>query len=316
MTDWPWNRSESEQPDDAVERAFAAMRDEPAADGPSVELVADTLAAVERAAVNYERPIPLMRRILTVKNLTISAGVLSAAAVLLIVVLAPSSVTFADAVKCIREAHTLSYTLTVTFSQHPDSAQTEKVYCRDNGRSRIEYQDGMIAVADGKNNAILLDPKKKQATYNLTFGFMFFPDTGPVSDWIRWITKKVDKPTKELGERNLDGKQVKGFVGSEGSQTWTIWIDKASAQPVLVDVSSPQGDNGYVKMQISDIRINPDIDDSMFSMEVPPGYTVRQPTKPEDKVDLRIVTKKDAQGREYREYQLHSHSKSEDSPKK
>lgn len=80
MTNWPWNRSETEQPDDVLDRALSAMRDEPAPDGPSGELVADTLAALDRVAVENERPIPLFRRVMTVRNLKISAGVLSAAA--------------------------------------------------------------------------------------------------------------------------------------------------------------------------------------------------------------------------------------------
>lgn len=65
-------------------------------------------AGYGKTLVDRQQPIPLTRRIFTVKNMTISAGLLSAVAVLLIVAIMPSNPTFADVMEKIRNAHTLS----------------------------------------------------------------------------------------------------------------------------------------------------------------------------------------------------------------
>ena len=104
MSDWPLNRSETRAARRrARSRAFGDAG-RAGADGPSVELVADTLAAVDRAAVDYERPIPLSKGY-DREELDISAGVLSAPPLrLLIVALTPSSPTFADAIESVQKA--------------------------------------------------------------------------------------------------------------------------------------------------------------------------------------------------------------------
>lgn len=263
-----------------------------------------TAAGLRKTVVDPQQPIPLLRRVMTVKSLKISAGVVTTTAAVLLLVLAftPSSPTFADAVKCLREARTLSYVWTFTFAKDPENPRRDKVYCRDDGRSRIEHQDGTISIADGvAEKCILLNPEKNQATLGGTFGFTFIPDNQPASDPIRLIAEKVNKPTKELGEKMLDGREVKGFLWSEGNSTCTIWIDKSNAQPVLVEESRPQSDSQILTTRMSEFHINPDIDNAMFSTEVPPGYTVRQPKEPKDKGPVLIV-KSNKEGVEDRIY--------------
>jgi outer membrane lipoprotein-sorting protein len=271
-----------------------------------VELADSQASRVRSASCVSQRgqqPIPLTRRILTVKNLTISAGVLSAAAaVLLIVALTPANVTLADAVKCIQEAHTLSFRRTVTSPKNPEHWIAGTVYYRNDGRERCEQENGWITVANGVENGILLDAREMQATMSGTFGYIAaMAIEHPVSYWIQEITDKVNKPTRELGEKTFAGRDVKGFLWSGDQETWTIWIDKTNAQPVLIETES-QTNGVKQRTRMSDIRLNPYIDDSMFSTNVPAGYTLREPKRPEDRMNFRKTKKTDANGKEYYEY--------------
>jgi hypothetical protein len=66
----------------------------------------------------------------------------------------------------------------------------------------------------------------------------------------------------------------------------TVWADPDKRVPVQLDISSPYGDQ-TLRSTITDIQLDADLDDSLFRLEPPEGYTVKQQSlvKPEDKND-------------------------------
>jgi hypothetical protein len=268
MTDWSSKGSETGQPEDELDFALSAMRGEPAPEGPSQELVADTLAGLSRAAVDHQRPIPLMRRILTVKNVTISAGVLSAAAVLLIMALTPATPTFADAIKSIQKAHVVSYTKTETgkgLGLDGTFTHTSKVYERGDGAVRVEDANGVVTVHGDGGKTVFLDTKAK-TLMALKGGILL---NGELRPYLDRLEKAVREPVKELGEEELDGRKVRRLA----VPGCVVWVDARTGQPVRIAEIDDQKPDALPRVTYSNIQIEPkDVNDSTFSTDVPAGY--------------------------------------------
>lgn len=90
------------------------------------------------------------------------------------------------------------------------------------------------------------------------------------------LKKLGDKPDRELGSKELDGKQVTGFVATQGNFTFTMWVDQATGQPVRIEYDAPVRDAGYEQIVMTDFRFNEKLDESLLSFEVPAGYKVQQ----------------------------------------
>jgi hypothetical protein len=268
--------------------------------------------------------IPLTRRVFTVKNLTISAGVLSAA-VVLVVALTPSTPTFANVMEKIQKAHTLSASFVMTGkctiegkeTKVPGIKGTENVkmtvegralvvpdtkgtmYLRDDGSTRVHIRMDFdfagvskkevdcaaaagpvldlneVVIVDNASTkkSIMIFPKSKQFLgSSMCVGMTAHEKAQHIREFIEAFQRlrQDRKPEKELGEKTLNGKTVKGFLVSDPEGT-RIWIDKVTGNPEVIEIESKAFS---AKVTYSDIRINPAIDDSMFSTDKPDGYTM------------------------------------------
>ena len=86
-----------------------------------------------------------------------------------------------------------------------------------------------------------------------------------------------DKPDavehESLGEKEIDGRKVVGFHISSQPHDLILWGDPKTGLPVRVEMT--MGIEGSVKTTFSDFVFNVDMDESLFSLEPPAGYTVR-----------------------------------------
>ena len=55
----------------------------------------------------------------------------------------------------------------------------------------------------------------------------------------------------------------------------TVWVDPQKKLPVLIEFSGRFG-NVEMRGTMSDIRLDPELDDALFRLEPPPGYAVRR----------------------------------------
>src|SRR5207244_4027655 len=94
--------------------------------------------------------------------------------------------------------------------------------------------------------------------------------------WLQALKKLGDKPDKELGQQELDGKRVTGFVATQGNLTFTIWVDTATQELVRIEHDSPIKGTAYERAAMTDFRFDQQLDESLFSVAVPAGYTVQQ----------------------------------------
>ena len=125
-------------------------------------------------------------------------------------------------------------------------------------------QNKMIVLAEAQKRAIVIDLTELPAEARKKQG---------EQDFLGRIKKLIEESGTELGDKKIDGRAVKGYRVEKGKQVFTVWADAKTAQPVEVNMTMFQGET---KMTMSDFRFDVELDDSLFSVEVPKGqgYTV------------------------------------------
>jgi outer membrane protein assembly factor BamB len=97
--------------------------------------------------------------------------------------------------------------------------------------------------------------------------------------WLQALKKLGDRPDKELGQKELEGKQVTGFAATQGTFRFTMWVDNATGEPVRIDYECSSGGE-VLHVTMTDFRLNEELDDSLFSYAVPAGYKIHQQLAP------------------------------------
>ncbi len=80
-----------------------------------------------------------------------------------------------------------------------------------------------------------------------------------------------DRANELLGEREMDGRKVLGFLVTEGGTRVTAWVDAETWD--VVRVESEWALAPGMRVVMTDFQFNVDLDDSLFSLTPPEGYT-------------------------------------------
>lgn len=289
MNEQSTDPSENTMSDDILQRALASMEAETVPAGPPPELIAATQHSLRVSRQPIRKFLPFIPRTKLMKLITTAAGLLLTASLVILLTLAlksPSSA-FGQALKQLRESHTMSYTQLITAKGQQQPAKVRDFIAED-GRMRSELagvgkSGGTVTIFDAAGNIRLTlsedattktahvpDPTTKLAPK--------IPGCGRM-EWLQSLKKLGEKPDKELGQKELEGKQVTGFAASQGGFKFTIWVDIATGDPVRIEYDSPpEGDVIHVTM--TDFRFNEKLDESLFSYDVPAGYKVYQRLDP------------------------------------
>ena len=135
-----------------------------------------------------------------------------------------------------------------------------------------------IGIFDGsKDKALVLVPAKKWAMV------MKLDDSrkgglGRTFQDLRQIVAKAQSGgparAEPVGVQVIDGRRAEGFRVQSGATEVTIWADPKTSLPIRVEsvLSGPS----EVRMVMTDFEVGVDLDESLFSLDVPPGYTVRE----------------------------------------
>ncbi|MGO9919580.1 MAG: hypothetical protein ACLQIB_33395, partial [Isosphaeraceae bacterium] len=194
-----------------------------------------------------------------------------------------ATLAFADFVAPILDAKTVKFKLTTEMEGPPAVTITSEVMMLDATRSRQELEMPgkfkAIMIFDwGRGRSLTLEPASKKATVltlaNLTKEQVSQQD--PFAMFRSILRDAHDKPTVQrepLGEKEIDGHRVVGFrVRSKGMVT-NLWGDPKTGLPVRGEVT--MAIYGNMKATMSDFAFNVDMDESLFSVEPPAGYTVQ-----------------------------------------
>jgi outer membrane lipoprotein-sorting protein len=76
---------------------------------------------------------------------------------------------------------------------------------------------------------------------------------------------------QELGKKVIDGKEGIGFLATYEETELTIWADPETAIPFRIEQVEPN-----LRIVCKNFEFNLDLDDELFSTDVPEGYTIQQ----------------------------------------
>ena len=272
--------------DDIVERALDALHRERVPHGPSSELAGRTLEALERrasAAAKWdtnERTNLLMRMMTMTLTQRIAAAVLvTVGAVVLwfmFTLLGGGSVSYAQVAKQIRDAQSMTFKLTMTAPQLPQSVEA-KVYALEPGKMRNEGPGGVVTISrrvDDEIRVLSLMPHDKQA--RLIRSKLSDPKQAMQPDFVGEFRKLADKPGAEpLEERQIGDVKAKGFRVRMDGQVVSLWAHPKTALPLIVEMDVQAAGEG-TKVIMSDIAFDVALDESLFSLEPPKDYVLKE----------------------------------------
>ena len=275
--------------DDLLQEAFASVGATPVPDGPPEELVAQVSAALHRAeeAANQPSTMNFKERILAMKLTTKLTTRIAIAATVLIAVggllawLAPGGGTV-FAFEKVAEAFANIRTATCKFTSERNEGKTAvegQVMFLAPSRQRQEGPvpgGQMIMIYDGaQGKCLTLVPGEKVAFFTEIENMPADKQTNTFEQMRKLVSDArsgaVDE-IEELGRQTIDGRQAVGFRIIEDNTQQTVWADPETGLPIRVEFVRRAGPKHASVW--SDFRINVELDESLFSMDVPEGYTV------------------------------------------
>ena len=182
---------------------------------------------------------------------------------------------FADFIEPILDAKTAKCKLDVQVEGQP--SMTLQVTFLAPNRIRQDLPNGLTNISDfDKGKMVGLDPKNKRMT---VFSLVNVPkDKLPKNLFAQLRTQlveareKPDAKRESLGEKEIDGHRAVGYCIRSPGQTLTIWGDPKTSLPIRVETSVeliPKAKTTWTEFQF-DVAV----DESLFSIEPPAGYTV------------------------------------------
>lgn len=272
---------------DVLQAALDALRNEPVPPGPPPELAAETVRLLETSTVS---PEVLRRNERKARMLRIARySSLSAVAVALAAFLGwfaflngTSSVAFADVIKNVRKAKSVTITNRQKIGNQPEFEFKISI---QQDHFRMEVPDAFAMIADIKNKKALQIDHGNNVAYKV-----------PVTDEmakrfanpIDQFRKLQPKDAKRRGDEQLNGKTTDvyivnkiDFLGFKGEGEMKIWVDPKTKLPlkIRIGVNSRRGSKSTDRpfdtvMVYEDFEWNKKLDSKLFELKIPKGYKV------------------------------------------
>ncbi len=191
---------------------------------------------------------------------------------------------FAEVAAKLRDAHTLTYDFTFQDAKQKETIKT-KVFFKDPGLMRNEGA-GQVTITDlvhGKGlllssptkTAMLIDFKKEGQAKNAA------------ASMVKELRRLADKKGEPAGKKRIGDIEAVGFRVEEDGFPLTVWADPKTKLPILIEMAIRVEDQ-EIRGTMSNFQFDPKLDDALFSMEPPEGYTLRKiemkMEKPEESV--------------------------------
>jgi outer membrane lipoprotein-sorting protein len=182
-----------------------------------------------------------------------------------------SGVAFANVVRPLLAARTATFTLTRRAEDQPPLSY-DMMY-KEPLLSRSLMPGGLILVGDmNQGKIVTLLPSKKKATISIVP-----PEArnkGGLLD-IRRLIREAQQHEQEsvefLGKQQVDGHPAIGFR----IQYMTIWADSVTLLPIRIECILPSlAGREHEIVEMTDFVFDIELKESLFSLEVPEGYTV------------------------------------------
>ena len=280
----------NDQSEDLVKRAVAATRQLPLPCGPSAAIMSQTLAALREAA--RQPQTTLLQRIYHMPWTFKASAILgiAASALAMYVVLSnstDSSRAFADVADALSNVHSATWKTTSVVKGPQNETVTwsgigmflapshERTETTAQGKKTIQIVDGQ------KDKVITLDPVAKTAT---VINLKNLPAENPFGKTFQSLRELVAGAqngragkVERLDAETIDGRRAQGFRIQLGAIDVKIWADPNTLLPIRVEETTSSAPEVHIVM--FDFQIGMELDESLFSLDVPAGYTVQQTTQ-------------------------------------
>ncbi|MBN2180520.1 MAG: outer membrane lipoprotein carrier protein LolA [Sedimentisphaerales bacterium] len=190
-----------------------------------------------------------------------------------------TSSAFGKVVANLRSAQTVSYRITI--EQEDQEPQTMYYWTLEPNHQRIEMEDGRIIIVDtfqGKSVALIPEENKAYVTTTPVSPKYILNEYDNIKDL---LTNLSDYSQEYIGQSEINGQKVGGFHIKRGDNEIIIWADMDNYMPVKIEsrvvLRNKQNNNQDGKtttITISDIVIGEELDESLFSLSPPEGFSV------------------------------------------
>jgi outer membrane lipoprotein-sorting protein len=206
-----------------------------------------------------------------ITKLTAAAAAIIVTVTVGILQLGSGTVTWAKVVEPILNARTIICDMII--GNDESNPVTHEIIVGSRIRRTMSNMPNMTMVIDlDSANMLVLDSKSKTASYIDIQGDLRDRTQSYVNFLRDIITKMKDNPNIEkLGEQIINGHKAVGFTGRGSNDEVTIWADAKTALPIRIYLRV-----GQMCAILKNFELDAPIDDSLISMDVPPGYTQKE----------------------------------------
>jgi len=182
-----------------------------------------------------------------------------------------TSTAYAEIVERLHNARTLTYVVETTTSIEGMLSMRMEIAFKEPGYMRMSAPGGFVSIVDSiQGKGITVLPPRKQFIEIEMSNLQNDPAQQNI-DVIERLRSLPERADEELGTREMDGRVVQGYRITEEGLINTVWIDIQTRDLVLVEmefVNAP-GMSGTM----SDFQFDVELDDSLFDLTPPEGYT-------------------------------------------
>jgi len=238
----------------------------------------ETLAEVWR---NANHPQGLIERFKNMPWKLKSAGGIGIAASLLAVYMVLSSssdgsVAFAQVISKLNEAKTLSFDSEIKSVTDGKVLHRSRNYYMVPSKHRSESRDtkdggGFVVLNSKEGKVLMVDSKRKTARISSFKGATGRDMAAETIEGIRSLQAKESRP---VGEKQINGRQAKGFEFDRGHETTTVWTSVETGNLIQIQIVHKNVPAGLRSTLWTNIKLDEQLDPSLFSVEAPPGFAV------------------------------------------
>jgi len=182
---------------------------------------------------------------------------------------------FAQVVEQLQNAQTLVYSLvTITGQDEMPTVRTDIAF-KEPGSLRTATADGYVTVIEATDAGVtgisIVPPMKQYLEFEFSFADMADnSETGPyVSvEKLRALPAQADEM---LGRKQIDSRTLEGFRVTEDDATITVWIDPKTGELARAEMTFASAPG--MNMIMTDFQFDVPLDDSLFNLAPPAGYT-------------------------------------------
>lgn len=182
---------------------------------------------------------------------------------------------FADIVRPFLSARTATFKGTMKVEGAP--TQTFEGMFMEPARMRQTTAEGVTVISDLQQGKIItLVPAQKQA---MVIEMQNIPEEKDQSqfNFFHEVRRRIleaqeteDESVEFLGEQEINGVLAIGYNVRKPAADMIIWANKETKMPIRLEIS-----NGPVTNIMSNIVFDVELDESLFDLKIPEGYTVR-----------------------------------------